>query len=175
MGPQGPPGGFRRRPSFAPRRPSHGSQDRSAGAWRAGPLHFFRAERRDRFDGGHVPAEGGRGPRGSPALQPRCVRRPPSDRGQAIDRRACPRSRSSSRGAGRGRAPVPFARCSYHRDGLFPVRRNGPRVALVTGAPRRAPGVCGEVRSPTRPVLKHGPRSLTRARVIGCVRNPEAQ
>ena len=30
-------------------------------------------------------------------------------------------------------------------------------------------------RSSTRPVLKHGPRSLTCARVVGQVRNPEAQ
>ena len=30
-------------------------------------------------------------------------------------------------------------------------------------------------RSPVRPVLKHGPRSLTCARVVGHVRNPEAQ
>ncbi len=49
-------------------------------------------------------------------------------------------------------------------------RRQGGDQALVKGArgPRRG-------RPPTRPVLKHGPRSLTHARVKGCLRAPTAQ
>ena len=51
------------------------------------------------------------------------------------------------------------------------VTREGPRERAPRNARgrTRAPGtgVCGELRPPTRPVLKHGPRSLTRARVRG--------
>ncbi|KAF4094569.1 hypothetical protein G5714_024714 [Onychostoma macrolepis] len=41
--------------------------------------------------------------------------------------------------------------------------------------PRRVLEVRGRGRPPTRPALKHGPRSLTHARVKGCPRAPTAQ
>lgn len=62
---------------------------------------------------------------------------------------------------------------SVDRCGLFPVRhrpRLGARLRVCHRL--RVPGVRGEGRPPTRPVLKHGPRSLTRARVQGSVETP---
>lgn len=62
---------------------------------------------------------------------------------------------------------------SSPRSGFPAVRASSSRVscrALAVRSP--ALGVCGEGRNPTRPVLKHGPRSLTRARVEGLERNP---
>ena len=57
------------------------------------------------------------------------------------------------------------------RGGLSPVRPGrvapsgpGGRASVASEASARGPRRC---RPPTRPVLKHGPRSLTRARVRG--------
>ena len=51
-----------------------------------------------------------------------------------------------------------FGNCSQCSDqGRLPARCRS----------RPTPGVCGCCRSPLRPVLKHGPRSLTRARGAG--------
>ncbi|KAI8493497.1 hypothetical protein Bbelb_288940 [Branchiostoma belcheri] len=111
---------------------------------RADPLHFFRAERRDRFDGGHVPAEGARGLRVSGVIAAG-VRRPLSDRGQAIDRRAC--SQASARRGG-GRAPVPFVRC-------FPPRRTVPSASQRPARRRRRvrhAGRPGSAASPAEPL-----------------------
>ncbi len=75
---------------------------------------------------------------------------------------------------GEGRGPPLPARASTGADCPQSVptapRRQGGDQALVKGArgPRRG-------RPPTRPVLKHGPRSLTHARVKGCPRAPTAQ
>lgn len=75
----------------------------------------------------------------------------------------------------RGGTGPPAPRSDVDRSGPSSVRpdragRPGRGQALDKGArgPRRR-------RPPTRPVLKHGPRSLTRARVGGCERAPEAQ
>ena len=75
------------------------------------------------------------------------MRRPLSDRGQAIDRRACPSPRFT---AGQGPGPRPL-RAVFHRGGLFPVRRNGPRVAGDGCATQGARGLRrGPVAHPTR-------------------------
>ena len=60
---------------------------------------------------------------------------------------------------GRPGSPVTrFGNCSQCPDrGRLPARCRS----------RSTPGVCGCCRSPLRPVLKHGPRSLTRARGAG--------
>jgi len=99
-----------------------------------------------------------------------------------------------------GRWPSPRRRC-YRPRLRWPVGR--PRKTLAAGSgpclcrvdrpggtvasapwPRRCSGRVSRRRarrlwrigrSPVRPVLKHGPRSLTCARVVGHVRNPEAQ
>lgn len=75
-------------------------------------------------------------------------------------------------GGGKGRGPsAPGA--TVDRGGLSSVRPNrvaspragsGPRITGARGLRR--------CRQPTRPVLKHGPRSLTRARVRGLVSKP---
>lgn len=51
---------------------------------------------------------------------------------------------------------------------------SAPRPRRAAGRDRAAPGARGprRRRPPPRPVLKHGPRSLTRARVRGCRRKP---
>ena len=76
----------------------------------------------------------------------------------------------SSRG-GRDGAPSPPARLSTGADcpqcAPTASRRSGRGPAHATGARGRR-----RCRLPTRPVLKHGPRSLTRARVRGCGETP---
>ena len=75
----------------------------------------------------------------------------------------------------RGTGP-PAPDACVARTGLSPVRIRKRRAARAGTGPRktgaRGPRRC---RPPTRPVLKHGPRSLTRARVRGCPRAPTAQ
>ena len=70
----------------------------------------------------------------------------------------------SPRGEGRG-PPAPGA--TVNRSGLSSVRPD--RVAPPGWGSAHVKGVRGQrrCRQPTRPVLKHGPRSLTRARVRG--------
>lgn len=61
------------------------------------------------------------------------------------------------------------------RGGLSSVRSRPRRVARAGTGPRpEIEGARGlrRCRQPTRPVLKHGPRSLTRARVRGCTAKP---
>lgn len=71
-------------------------------------------------------------------------------------------------------APSPPARLSTGADcpqcAPTASRRQGGDRPTFRGA--RGLRRC---RQPTRPVLKHGPRSLTRARVRGCGKNPVAQ
>eukprot|EP00058_Branchiostoma_floridae_P004530 XP_002590018.1 hypothetical protein BRAFLDRAFT_81640 [Branchiostoma floridae] len=106
-----------------------------------------------------------------PGGAPRPVRRRPRPRGRCSEpsglrsysRGACgarcrtedrqstaaPAQRPASR-RGKGRAPVPFVRC-FHRGGLFPVRRKGPRVAGDGCATQGARGLRrGPVAHPTR-------------------------
>ena len=106
---------------------------------------------------------------------PRCAFLPPSG----------PRPSPPLTGGCGGRVPGGF------RQGTGPPRprrdcRPG-RTVLSASQPRRdvsragtgsrTPGARGRrrCRLPTRPVLKHGPRSLTHARVRGSLRNPAAQ
>lgn len=91
--------------------------------------------------------------------------RPPCDRGRETATAPAP----LFGGAGVPRSPPG----TVDRCGLFPVRHR-PRLGARLRVRRRlrAPGVRGEGRPPTRPVLKHGPRSLTRARVQGSVETP---
>ena len=66
----------------------------------------------------------------------------------------------------------PASGATVDLDGLPPVRPD--RVAPPGRGPALAIGARGlrRCRLPTRPVLKHGPRSLTRARVRGLGSNP---
>ena len=67
----------------------------------------------------------------------------------------------------RGGTGPPAPGATVDRGGLSSVRPN--RVASPGRGPAHVKGVRGRrrCRQPTRPVLKHGPRSLTRARVRG--------
>lgn len=63
------------------------------------------------------------------------------------------------------------------RPGRTVLSAPQPRRAAQGGDRPTTEGATGQrrCRLPTRPVLKHGPRSLTHARVRGCRRNPAAQ
>ena len=112
-------------------------------------MHFRRAERHDRFGGGEKPPGKVAVPSGS-VLQTRA---------------ALARSRTEEDfvAAGRGTGVSRFR--STGGD-----CRQCPSTAEVRRPrdPRPAWGRWRIGRSPVRPVLKHGPRSLTCARVVGC-------
>ena len=131
-----------------------------AGAGRTSPGRSAR----DRFDGGHN-APAGRWPglaRGSRSLQTAWVPgSAPSDRG-SLD---APAPGLVSEGRGRR----PSARGGIGRDCSQCRPPVSARLFGRVVPPIGAPEVGEEGRSPTRPVLKHGPRSLTRARVAGSV------
>lgn len=119
------------------------------------------------------------------------VRRIPGPREPDTRRRALPPLPPGQTGAGGGRAAPPTARPLSHPSSPLSLSGEGARGAgrTVPSAPRassrrRARGAVGHAspppggtkpsargrrrcRLPTRPVLKHGPRSLTRARVRG--------
>ncbi len=63
------------------------------------------------------------------------------------------------------------------RPGRTVLSSSRPRRAVRAGIRALVKGARGlrRGRPPTRPVLKHGPRSLTHARVKGCPRAPTAQ
>lgn len=86
--------------------------------------------------------------------------------------------RRGGRGHRRGRGPPLPARLP-DRGGLSSVRPDRVASPRAGTGPRSPAGARGlrRCRQPTRPVLKHGPRSLTRARVRGSprFRNPVAQ
>lgn len=113
---------------------------------------------------------------GGSRLRPRALQRPPppgprrfpGPRNRVLAAPSLPRQRG---GTG---PPAPGA--TVDRGGLSSVRPNRV-VPPGRGAAHVTEGVRGQrrCRQPTRPVLKHGPRSLTRARVRGCERNPVAQ
>lgn len=79
---------------------------------------------------------------------------------------------SLPRGVPEGRGPSAPCACR-DRAGLSSVRAQ-PRRAARAGTGLRIKGARGprRCRLPTRPVLKHGPRSLTRARVKGLTETP---
>lgn len=147
------------------------SRDPSPGA--AGPrrAHFLRG-------GAPRPALGrlgkARGEGGTP-LRPRALQRPPPGPrrfpgpwNECSLRPLGPTPRPSrGPGGGRGRGPLLPARLSTGADcpqcAPTASRRQGGDRPTYKGA--RGLRRC---RQPIRPVLKHGPRSLTRARVRGC-------
>jgi len=61
------------------------------------------------------------------------------------------------------------------RLGLFSVLVSAATASTCRRSVRDAQGLRRSGRPSTRPVLKHGPRSLTCARVVGFLRNLEAQ
>ena len=103
--------------------------------------------RQDRFGGGEIPSTQGSCPSGQ------CLGWTEAD--ALPDRGNLPAA---------VRAPGPRRR--FDSCGLVPVLADC-RVALRLGSPVQAQGPWPTGRHPIRPVLKHGPRSLTCARVIG--------
>ena len=82
---------------------------------------------------------------------------------------------AASRGRGQSARCVflgaPRSRREFNRVGLFSVRTRAPRVAGWGWLTSDTRGL-RRCRQPTRPVLKHGPRSLTHARVRGSLETP---
>ncbi|XP_067329034.1 basic salivary proline-rich protein 4-like [Anolis sagrei] len=185
-----PPGGFNPAGRRRPRRargsppapdPPRGRGSREGTAARAEPAPVGRisagAVRRDRLRVGREGPGLGRWPA---ALARRRVLQPP---GLSHRRIPGPREKTAAAPSLR-RPPAPPPRGGGRRGGLRagdgpprPRRDCQPgRTALSAPRPRRAAGRGGATtgargprrrRPPTRPVLKHGPRSLTRARVGG--------
>ena len=143
------------------------SRDLSPGA--AGPrrAHFLRggAPRPALGRPGKARGEGGRRLR-PPALQrpPPGPRRFPGPWDECSLRPLCPT-------AGRDGAPRSRRDC---RPGRTVLSAPQPRRVARAGIGPRTRGVRGlrRCRQPTRPVLKHGPRSLTPARVRGSAETP---
>ena len=92
----------------------------------------------------------------APLLQPRRFPGP---------RTKCPLCLEFALGAPRPRRDV-------NRVGLSSVRTRSPHVARVGIGSRKDIRGLRRCRQPTRPVLKHGPRSLTHARVRGSLETP---
>ena len=111
-----------------------------------------------RWVGGFIPSDLYSAHRPDLAVSPR-------GRGKVSQRRDSP--------PGESRGPPPPARLSTWTDCSQCVLTASRRP----GGDRPSTGARGlrRCRLPTRPVLKHGPRSLTRARVRGLARNPVAQ
>lgn len=129
-----------------------------AGAWRTSPGRSAR----DRFAGGpKAPLRKVAGvPPGTPELTDGWRRERTG--GPRIFGRARPPFSGRAGAAGRACGAELGRDCSQCRPPVSARPRPGR-------APEGAPEVGEEGRSPTRPVLKHGPRSLTRARVAGSV------
>ena len=101
---------------------------------------------------------------GGSRLRPRALQRPPP----GPRRFPGPWTKCSLRPLSpRGGTGPPAPGATVDRGGLSSVRPN--RVASPGRGPAHVKGVRGlrRCRQPTRPVLKHGPRSLTHARVRG--------
>lgn len=122
--------------------------------------------------------EGGRPPpRGRRYSPPpgSSTRRHPGPRETTASAASLPRNRpvppppgGAGRGAGKGDgAPRSRRGCQTGRTALSAPQ---PRRAAEAGGPAGAARGPRRCRCPTRPVLKHGPRSLTRARVGGTLR-----
>lgn len=149
---EGPSPGAGRPPpgAFPPRRcaaTGSGSARKGSGRrWLAAPAASFTAPPRP-----DLAASRGRGPSARCALSPPLLPR-------------------GGRCGGTG-PPAPGA-AVFDRGGLSSVRPD--RVASPGRGSAHEKGVRGlrRCRQPTRPVLKHGPRSLTRARVGGLVSKP---
>ncbi len=106
---------------------------------------------------------------GGSRLRPRALQRlPPGPRRFPGPWTKCSLRPLSLRGGTGPLAPG----ATVDRGGLSSVRPN--RVASPGRGPALVKGVRGlrRCRQPTRPVLKHGPRSLTHARVRGSVKTP---
>ena len=113
-------------------------------------MHFRRAERHDRFAGGQKPPGKVADPRDGSVLQTR----------EALARR---RTEEDLCAAGGG------TEVSGVRSTGGDCRQCPPTADVRRSRnPPSARGRWRIGRSPVRPVLKHGPRSLTRARVVGC-------
>lgn len=111
-------------------------------------------------------ASRGRGRRPPPRPPP-----PPAPRRRSRRRPLAGAGGQAARGPARAGAgpPRPRRDCLPRRTVL-----SAPRPRRAAGRGRAAPGARGprRRRPPPRPVLKHGPRSLTRARVRGWSRKP---
>ena len=104
---------------------------------------------------------------GGSRLRPRALQRPPSGPRRFLG----PWTKCSLRPLSpRGGTGPPAPGAAVDRGGLSSVRPN--RVASPGRGSAHVKGVRGlrRCRQPTRPVLKHGPRSLTRARVRGSIK-----
>ena len=123
-----------------------GSQDPPGSGTSVGRVHFPRAERHDRFSGGQKAARMVGARLGAHWYSLACPD-PLGDRGAAV-------------GVGR----LALRGCSTGRDW---ATVSADRFLGWTGVGPPAQGRWRIGRPSTRPVLKHGPRSLTCARVVG--------
>jgi hypothetical protein len=148
-GPQSLPVGFNR--SAACRRRRRIRKGRGGDRMRGRTVHFRRAERHDRFVGGQKPPG-----KVAAVARLRCYR--PGRRWPV----GGPRKTASAAGRETA-APCVRSICGDCRQ--CPLTAGVRRLRVVS---RPAWGRWRIGRSPVRPVLKHGPRSLTCARVSGC-------
>ena len=104
---------------------------------------------------------------GGSRLRPRALQRPPPGPRRFPGPWTQCSLRLLSPSRGRDGAPRPRRDCQPGRTALSAPRPR--RVARAGPGPRQKRGVRGlrRCRQPTRPVLKHGPRSLTHMQVIG--------
>lgn len=148
-GPQSPSVGFSSPASRRARRrhPQGVRRVRAAGR----RVHFRRTERHDRFVGGEKPPE-------------KVTAR---SRGSVLQLRTALARRRTEGDRDARSASAPAIRSSVRPAGTV-VSARKPRTSGVVGRSASTRGRWRIGRSPVRPVLKHGPRSLTCARVSGC-------
>ena len=154
MGPRSGPGGFSSRGGRGGRQGTLAGP--SARLALAAGVHFPRGQRHDRFPGRRARGEGSSRPGGRTYSPPVSGRS--GDRGKP-----CPPPRGTRSGCIGRPTGEDCSQCSS---------------AAASASVRATPLGCqGLWRSwpPIRPVLKHGPRSLTCAQVTGLVRTPKAK
>ena len=140
--------------------PGRGARDRSGRRQR--PAGWGGSGHAGPSTGGPVGEPRDRPRRVAPADRPRKGRRAAPARSRPMPLRPSrvgERGRGWAGSPGRPEGPARLDRPRWRRVG-------GPRPRPVPTAPRR-PGSAGDCREPCRPVLKHGPRSLSGPRVGG--------